>query len=82
MPRSAACVISIEVLGLRQNINTVVVPKAIKHLINAFISMRITEMEDFCFMLQIHSFEENCIIALLFGYCSSLHYFCMLLFPI
>lgn len=51
MPRSAACVISIKVSGLRQNINTVVVPKAIKHLINAFTSTRIIEREDFSFML-------------------------------
>jgi len=51
MPRSVACVISTEVLGLRQNINTAVVPEAIKHLINAFTSMRIIQMEDFCFML-------------------------------
>lgn len=50
MPRSAACVTSIKVSGLRQNINAVVVPEAIKHLINAFASTRITEMEDFCFM--------------------------------
>lgn len=51
MPRSAACVISIKVSGLRQNINTVVVPEAIEHLINAFISTRIIQREDFCFML-------------------------------
>lgn len=51
MPRSAACLISIGVLGLRQNINRVVVPEAIKHLINTFTSMRIIETEDFGFML-------------------------------
>lgn len=51
MPRSAICVISLQVLGLMQNINTVVVSEPIKHLINAFTSMRIIEMEDFGFML-------------------------------
>lgn len=49
MPRSAACVISIEVLGLRRNTYTMIVPKAIKHLINAFTSMR--KITDFCFTL-------------------------------
>lgn len=44
MPRSAACVISIKLSGLRENINTVVVPETIKHLINAFASTRIIEI--------------------------------------
>lgn len=54
MPRSAACVISTAVSGLRQNINTVVVPKAIKHLINTFTSIRIREIEDFGFAINLH----------------------------
>jgi len=64
MPRSEVYVISIQFLCLKKNINTVVVPEAIKHLINAFAFMRIIGMEDLVSCNKFSHFSR--IVSLLF----------------
>lgn len=65
MPRSEVCVISIQFLCLKKNINTVVVPEAIKHLINSFAFMRIIGIED---SVSYYKFSHFSRIVSLFFY--------------